>query len=188
MVYFFDQNQNIYRREYPRSYIEPKSAEPVAHDGSISAVSFTSDGLQLASLSVDMKMKVWDVSTLSDTLVNFPTGVHQGPRRHNRISISPDSSVVAFGVGPGMGLYDFHTGKQYRMFKENYVCVNALQFHPTLEELYSGDANGQVCAHVPRPDSGMPSSGEIAPEKVRTRLLIQRSPGQQTLTCFVRMS
>ncbi|KAJ3029654.1 DNA excision repair protein ERCC-8, partial [Rhizophlyctis rosea] len=62
-----------------------------AHDAAINGLRFTSDGLHLLSTGHDEKMRLWDVYTGKNSLINY------GPYIHNRIPISRIPAITPVG-------------------------------------------------------------------------------------------
>lgn len=137
-LHCFDQNYNKISKLYQYSSSEKKKNrrknwQPLAHEENILSVHFTNDGLYLLSLDSKMNISLWDTTDYANCVVNFHTLNVKNSHYNNGLAISSDDSVMAVGLGQNIGLYNLHTGDLLQKITENYVQVNSLIFHPSLE-------------------------------------------------------
>eukprot|EP00271_Cylindrocystis_brebissonii_P016955 TRINITY_DN4208_c0_g1_i1.p1 TRINITY_DN4208_c0_g1~~TRINITY_DN4208_c0_g1_i1.p1 ORF type:complete len:473 (-),score=64.84 TRINITY_DN4208_c0_g1_i1:396-1814(-) len=125
-----------------------------AHDGAVTAVHFLPDGVHLLSAGNDSRMRLWDLASGTNTLVNYA-------RTHNRavkgipISLSQDGGRIYHPAGSSIQVYSTHTGELLTELRGHYGEVNACAFHSLDQELYSCAVDRQILVWSPPPPAGM---------------------------------
>ena len=127
-----------------------------AHNGGITAVTFTTDGTQLMSAGADGRIRLWDSITGLNTMVNYSATPRL--KEGNEIAITSDSSTAFIPGAWDIGVYDVRSGKELTPLRGHFDRVNTAIMHPTEQTLYSGGGDSQILVWCPaRPDSLNPT-------------------------------
>ncbi|XP_062509442.1 DNA excision repair protein ERCC-8-like [Corticium candelabrum] len=121
-----------------------------AHNGSVTALSFLPDGLHLLSFGRDNRLRLWDVLTSRNTLVNYGRVVNQcrvGCQFALTRCQNPGFAFVP--SANNIQMFDIHEGKRLRILKGHFRTVNCCAFHPYEQELYSCSSDCSVLVWSP---------------------------------------
>eukprot|EP00850_Spirogloea_muscicola_P013949 SM000097S24802 [mRNA] locus=s97:362159:364831:+ [translate_table: standard] len=175
-------------RQHPGASLEASKA--TAHDGALTSLQMTGDGLYLLSASktvhdlikgqvykfeilgdahycsagTDSRVRLWDVTSGQNTLVNYPNTVNRAAKAV-RMAVSPDSSYVYHPSGSSIRVYETWTGHLHDILRGHYAPVNACTYHPHDEELYSGSNDRQILVWGP---PSVLDNDDLAPAKRRS--------------------
>eukprot|EP00850_Spirogloea_muscicola_P016627 SM000136S00173 [mRNA] locus=s136:184851:188612:- [translate_table: standard] len=171
-------------RQHPGASLEASKA--TAHDGAVTSLQMTGDGLYLlsarphqkatlyrfqilgdthyCSAGTDSRVRLWDVTSGQNTLVNYPNTVNRAAKAV-RLAVSPDSSYVYHPSGSSIRVYETWTGHLHDILRGHYAPVNACTYHPHDEELYSGSNDRQVLVWAP---PSVLDNDDLAPAKRRS--------------------
>jgi predicted NACHT family NTPase len=95
------------------------------HTDWIRSLTFSPDGITLASASFDKTVKLWDIRT-GECLKTF-----QGHGRVNSVSISPDGTTLASGSDDKtVKLWDIRTGECLKTFQGHTDAVESVEISP----------------------------------------------------------
>ncbi|XP_071952245.1 DNA excision repair protein ERCC-8-like [Antedon mediterranea] len=125
-------------------------AVSTAHNGYVTGLCFTSDGLHLLTCGSDDRLRLWDVVTGRNTLVNYGKVIND-TRRNLKMSVSCDASDDLVFV-PSSGeicVFEIHSGRPVVNLTGHYSRVNACTFHPLFQELYSGSNDSSILIWEP---------------------------------------
>jgi WD40 repeat protein len=110
------------------------------HSSSVNAVTFSPDGLTLASASCDGTVWLWDTATgaAKQTLEGHTDSV-------NAATFSPDSQTLASASHDGtVRLWDMAMGAAKQTLEGHHFSVNAVTFSPDGQTLASASDDGTV--------------------------------------------
>jgi DNA excision repair protein ERCC-8 len=65
-----------------------------SHNGSVTNLEFTPDGLYLLSSGTDSQLRRWDIATGENTLVTYSNIINKSDVKHVNFVISEDGSLV----------------------------------------------------------------------------------------------
>lgn len=119
-----------------------------AHYGSVTALQTTDDGLYLFSAGTDSRVRLWDMQSGCNTLVNYEATrirTHQG----TQLAVSSDSSLLFVASAHSIQAYDVWTGHLHSKLSGHYDTVNCCAFHVNDQELYSGSSDRQILVWAP---------------------------------------
>lgn len=128
-----------------------KPSTATAHNGTVTGLSFTSDGQFLLSTGTDNRLKCWNSSSGVNTLVNFPE-TKNFSKSSTQMAISKNDMIVYHPNANMINAYHIHTGKLIGTLQGHYEKVNAVAFHPSKEELYSGANDHMILIFSPSED------------------------------------
>ncbi|GBG70045.1 hypothetical protein CBR_g4873 [Chara braunii] len=120
----------------------------VAHDAAITGLAPTADGLHLVSSGLDSRVRLWDLATGCNTLVNY-AGTRSHSSMPTQIAVSPDSAFIYRPSGNAIQVFEMLTGKQHTVLHGHFDKVSCCTFHPAEQELYTGSADRQILVWGP---------------------------------------
>ncbi|KAJ7569020.1 hypothetical protein O6H91_01G057600 [Diphasiastrum complanatum] len=119
-----------------------------AHYGSVTSLQTTYDGFYLFSAGLDSRVRLWDMESGCNTLINYGTTRIAG-KKGLQLSFSPDGSLLFVPSDTIIQAYDVWTGNLHATLKGHYDLVNCCSFHPLDQELYSGSNDRQILVWAP---------------------------------------
>ena len=133
-----------------------------AHNGHVNAMSFTSNGLHLVTYGTDDRLRLWDVTTGRNCLVNYGR-IANRCNKGVQIAVSDTSQELAFlPTLSDLLAVDIHSGKHVMKLKGPYRSVNCCVYEENYQELYSGSNDTFILAWQPqrRAVKGLESSAD----------------------------
>jgi len=129
---------------------EERTSTGTSHNGAINGLQFTPDGLHLLSSGTDSRVRLWDVYSKKNTLVNYGK-IENKILRNIQFDVSKKSNpgVIFHPIGNKILMLDLFTGEQINRLSGHFGRVKALQFHPIYPELYSVGENGEMLIWSP---------------------------------------
>lgn len=119
-----------------------------AHYGAVTGLKATRDGMYLLSSGSDSRLRLWDVESGCNTLVNFEA-MRLQTCKALQLAINEDSSLVFVPCMATVKAYDVWSGKLYRAFRGHYESVNCCCFSPQDQELYTGSNDRKLLVWSP---------------------------------------
>ncbi|XP_075218382.1 DNA excision repair protein ERCC-8-like isoform X2 [Lycorma delicatula] len=110
-----------------------------AHDGSVNGLCFTRNGLNLLSFGTDSRLRLWNVSTGENEMINYGS-IPNDTRKSAQIDVSActNKDLVYIPSEGNILIYSLYTGKKIKALPGHYSTVNCCYFHPFNIQLYSG--------------------------------------------------
>eukprot|EP00795_Rhopilema_esculentum_P004852 gene4852-21181_t len=101
------------------------SSNVTAHNGYINGLSFTSDGLHLLSYGTDDRLRLWDVWTSQNTLVNYGS-VYNLSKKHVQLAVTRElnQDIVFVPTENNIAMFDIFSGKKLGFLTGHYGNVN----------------------------------------------------------------
>jgi len=125
------------------TYYENANTLQKAHDGAVTSVVFSASGHQILSTGRDNRLRLWDIHTGTNQLVNY-AGTFNNSKVGNMMAVSTNDQLVYHPNGKDICVYEIKTGELIHTLKNHFKAVNCCCFHPTLQELYSGGNDGLI--------------------------------------------
>ncbi|GAB2293845.1 WD repeat-containing protein ATCSA-1 [Dionaea muscipula] len=119
-----------------------------AHYGAVTGLKVTDDGTYLVSAGSDSRLRLWDMESGCNTLVNFET-VRLQTSKAIQIAVTQDSSLVFLPCMTAVMAFDTWTGHTSMSFRGHYECVNCCWFNADDQELYTGGNDRQILVWSP---------------------------------------
>ena len=129
------------------------SAINTAHNGHVNGLCFSSNGLYLLTYGTDDRLRVWDVFTGKNTLVNY--GRIKNPSRKAvkfAVSCNTSTDLVFVPTRSDIIVYEVSSGKHVMTLRGHYNNVNCCTFHSHFQVLYSGGNDCNILAWKPDMD------------------------------------
>ncbi|PNT02477.1 hypothetical protein POPTR_014G016100v4 [Populus trichocarpa] len=119
-----------------------------AHYGAVTGLKITEDGMYLLSAGSDSRIRLWDVESGRNTLVNFETARLQ-TSKPIQLATAQDSNLVFVPCMTSVKAFDVWSGKTYVTFRGHYEHVNCCWFSSQDQELYTGGNDRQILVWSP---------------------------------------
>lgn len=122
--------------------------QSTAHYGSVTSLQTSADGLHLFSAGTDSRVRLWDIESGCNTLVNYEATrirAHQG----SQLAVSMDSSLLFVASSHSIQTYDIWSGRMHSKLVGHYDNVNCCAFLPEDQELYTGSSDRQILVWSP---------------------------------------
>ncbi|CAH9144910.1 unnamed protein product [Cuscuta epithymum] len=119
-----------------------------AHYGVVSSLKVTNDGMYLLSAGTDSRLRLWDIESGCNTLVNYETARLQTTKAL-QVAISDDSTTVFVPCMTTTKAFDLWSGKAVMNFRGHYENVNCCWYNSQEQELYTGSNDRQILIWSP---------------------------------------
>ncbi|XP_014498711.1 DNA excision repair protein ERCC-8 [Vigna radiata var. radiata] len=119
-----------------------------AHYGAVTGLKATEDGMYLLSAGSDSRLRLWDVQSGCNTLVNFET-VRLQINKPLQLATTQDSALVFVPCMRSVKAFDMWSGYTYTVLRGHYECVNSCWFNQQNQELYTGGNDRQILVWSP---------------------------------------
>ncbi|XP_037493669.1 WD repeat-containing protein ATCSA-1 [Jatropha curcas] len=99
-----------------------------AHFGAVTGLKMTEDGMYILSAGSDSRMRLWDIESGCNTLVNFETARLQ-TTKPLQLATTQDSSLVFVPCMTTVKAFDVWSGRTFMTFRGHYEEVNCCWFN-----------------------------------------------------------
>ena len=125
-----------------------------AHNGAISGLCFTADGLHLITLGTDQRMRVWNTASGRNTLVNFGR-ISNKNKKGVQFAVSCDTNpdIVFVPSETNLEMFLMSTGEKIGTLRGHYNRINCCVFHPHTQEVFSGGNDRCILTWVPETEA-----------------------------------
>ena len=164
-----DKSTNLKRKRPHATYSgESTTSKYSAHTDSVLGLAFTHDGQQLVSFGNDSHLRLWNVATGLNTLVNFGR-VSAAAAAETCVQLScSDSCQKNYVFVPSeknLLMYRIGDGELVKRFKGHFDPINCCTFNSTRNELYTGARDRYILIWAPESQR---VDAETAHERRRT--------------------
>ncbi|PKU72690.1 WD repeat-containing protein ATCSA-1 isoform X1 [Dendrobium catenatum] len=119
-----------------------------AHYGAVTGLKSTKDGIYLISSGSDSRLRLWDVESGCNTLVNFEA-MRLQTSKPLQLAISHDSSLVFVPCMSSVKAYHVWSGVTFQTLRGHYESVNCCYFNYHDQEIYTGSNDRKVLVWSP---------------------------------------
>ncbi|GFY96015.1 transducin/WD40 repeat-like superfamily protein [Actinidia rufa] len=119
-----------------------------AHYGAVIGLKVTGDGMYLLSAGSDSRLRLWDIESSCNTLVNFET-VRLQTGKAIQLATTQDSALVFVPCMTSVKVFDVWSGTTVLTFRGHYEHVNCCWYSLQDQELYTGGNDRQILVWSP---------------------------------------
>lgn len=119
-----------------------------AHYGAVFGLKATGDGMYLLSAGSDSRLRLWDIESGCNTLVNFEIARLQ-TSKPLQLATTQDSALVFVPCMTTAKAFDMWSGKTLLNFRGHYENVNCCWYSEQDQELYTGGNDRQILVWSP---------------------------------------
>ncbi|KAK6116014.1 hypothetical protein DH2020_008283 [Rehmannia glutinosa] len=118
------------------------------HYGVVTGLKVTEDGMYLLSSGSDSRLRLWDIESGCNTLVNFETTRLQQSKAI-QMAVSQDSTLAFVPCMATAKVFDIWSGQTKSTFRGHYENVNCCWYNALDQELYTGANDRQILVWSP---------------------------------------
>ncbi|KAL8487666.1 hypothetical protein ACS0TY_023673 [Phlomoides rotata] len=118
------------------------------HYGVVTGLKVTEDGMYLLSAGSDSRLRLWDMESGCNTLVNFETTRLQNSKAI-QIAVSQDSTLAFVPCMSTVKVFDIWSGQTKCSFRGHYENVNCCWYNAMDQELYTGGNDRHILVWSP---------------------------------------
>ncbi|KAF5179693.1 Wd repeat-containing protein atcsa-1 [Thalictrum thalictroides] len=119
-----------------------------AHYGAVIGLKVSEDGMYLLSAGSDSRLRLWDIESGHNTLVNYEATRLQ-TSKGIQLAVTQDSSLVFVPCMTTVKAFDIWSGRTSMTFRGHYEKVNCCWFSSQDQELYTGSNDRQILVWSP---------------------------------------
>ncbi|XP_010499273.1 PREDICTED: DNA excision repair protein ERCC-8 isoform X1 [Camelina sativa] len=119
-----------------------------AHYGVVTGLKATNNGMYLLSAGSDSRIRLWDIESGRNTLLNFETGRIQ-TNKAIQMDTSDDPALVFVPCLKTVKSFGMWSGRTTLMLRGHYESVNTCCFNSNDQELYTSGADRQILVWSP---------------------------------------
>lgn len=117
----------------------------IAHDGYVSGLCFTSDGLYLLSYGTDNRLQLWDAYTGENERVNYGCiPIKTKKCTQFAVSVNTEPTYVYVPSEGNVFVFELHSGLKVDTLLGHYNSVNGCIYHSYHQEIYSAGNDRNV--------------------------------------------
>ncbi|CAO2167111.1 unnamed protein product [Urochloa humidicola] len=136
-----------------------------SHYGAVTGVRTTKDGMFLLSSGSDSRLRLWDIDSGCNTLVNFEA-MRLQTGKPLQLAVTEDPSLIFVPCMASIKAYNLWSGTTFRTFRGHYELVNCCYYNDQDQELYTGSNDRQILVWSP----STPSFTEMEDDEKRQGL------------------
>ncbi|CAO2182277.1 unnamed protein product [Urochloa humidicola] len=119
-----------------------------SHYGAVTGLRTTKDGMYLLSSGSDSRLRLWDIDSGCNTLVNFEA-MRLQTGKPLQLAVTEDPSLVFVPCMASIKAYNLWSGTTFLTFRGHYELVNCCYYSEQDQELYTGSNDRQILVWSP---------------------------------------
>ncbi|XP_052190814.1 WD repeat-containing protein ATCSA-1-like [Diospyros lotus] len=119
-----------------------------AHYGAVIGLKVTEDGMYLFSAGSDSRLRLWDIESGCNTLVNFET-VRLQTGKGIQLATTQDPALVFVPCMSSVKVFDVWSGETVGAFRGHYEYVNCCSYNSQDQELYTAGNDRKILVWSP---------------------------------------
>jgi DNA excision repair protein ERCC-8 len=141
---------HVFNRKFTTDKLRSDTRTAPSHNGSITDLEFTPDGIYLLSSGTDNQVRKWHVQSGENTLVTYPNISNTADTMHHNFVLDQTGTIMYHANGSQIGVYNVESGASIGMLMGHFGRVNSMVFHPQEQELYSTGSDHQIFIWSPK--------------------------------------
>lgn len=141
-----NQHDDVKQRLHAKSRVRATAHDNASHNGAVTGLQYSPDGLYLMSYGVDRRLHLWDLSTGKHTFKNFGF-TQQAIRTNHNFCFSNDGRYVFSSSGSRqVRVHAVDSGECISTLRGHFDVPTSMDFNPITGDLFTAGADAAIIA------------------------------------------